>query len=396
MCLRCLAAAKGIPSLILWDNRRPFISGETFLLEMQQYPKVQECLSSKNIKWTHQTPRSPWMGGHFERLVRTIKASLASTISKKLLTLEEFVPIVKGAKNIVNSRPLTYQNDDSRDILLTPSQLAWGRDITLMPPLLQPRDPLDSDYDAKETRLQYIMISNALERFRKWWLSESLLSLREKYYNKSADNPHHHLRVGQLVIVKHDNLHRIVWPLGVITAIYPDERQVVRTAEAEECGRRSIHLRDEEEGEEEEHQDNELQADHVNDNADITHHVVGLSREARGQGSPTLADARDRVDPDDASHHESTQHRMPGNSTESFSATSTTERCNAAAAEGDSIIATPYTSPHTPPTSVELQQASSEESEMEVEEASSNRRQPRRAAIRQWELMQELIDDDMV
>ena len=147
------------------------------------------------------------MGGHFERLVRTIKASLASTISKKLLTLEEFVTVVKEAENIVNSRPLTDQSDDSRDILLTPSQLAWGRDITLIPPLLQPGDPLDPDYDVKATRTQYIALSSALERFRKRWLSEYLLSLREKHYNKCADNPQHHLRVGQLDIVKHENLH---------------------------------------------------------------------------------------------------------------------------------------------------------------------------------------------
>ena len=167
MCLRFLTLAKGIPSLILSDNHRTFISGETFLLEMQQYPEVQEYLSSKNIKRKHQTLRSPWMGGHFERLVQTIKASLASAISKKLLTLEEFVTIVKEAENIVNSRPLTYRSDDSRDIPLTPSQLAWGRDITLMPPLLQPGDSLDPHYDAKETRLQYITLSNALERFRK-------------------------------------------------------------------------------------------------------------------------------------------------------------------------------------------------------------------------------------
>ena len=97
-------------------------------------------------------------GRHFERLVQTIKASLASAISKKLLTLEEFQNIVKKAENIVNSRPLTYQRDDSRDIPLTPLQLAWGRDITLMPPLRQSGDPLDPDYDAKETRLQYITL----------------------------------------------------------------------------------------------------------------------------------------------------------------------------------------------------------------------------------------------
>ena len=62
-----------------------------------------------------------------------------------------------------------------------------------MPPLPQPRDPLDPDYNAKETRLQYIMLSNALERFRKRWLSEYLLSVREEQYNKCGDNPHHHL-----------------------------------------------------------------------------------------------------------------------------------------------------------------------------------------------------------
>ena len=180
MCLRCLAASKGVPSLILSDNHKSFIAGETYLLEMQQDPAVQDHLPATNIRWKHQTPRSPWMGEHFERLVWTIKASLATTISRKLFTLEEFTTIVKEAENIVNSWPLTYQSDNSRDIPLTPSQLAWGRDLTLMPPLLQPRDPLDKDYNAKATRAQYVVLSNALERFRKRWHNEYLLSLREK------------------------------------------------------------------------------------------------------------------------------------------------------------------------------------------------------------------------
>ena len=180
------------------------------------------------------------MGGHFERLVRTIKASLATAISRKFLTLEEFRTIVKEAENIVNSRPLTYQSDSTRDVPLSPSQLAWGRDLTLMPPLLQPGDPLDEDYDARATRAQYELLSNALERFRKRWHSEYLLSLREKHYNRCAENPTHHLSVGKLVMVRHDNVHRIEWPLGVITTIYPDDRGVIRTAEVEECGKWSL------------------------------------------------------------------------------------------------------------------------------------------------------------
>ena len=239
-----LTASKGMPSLLLSDNHKTFIAGETFLLEMQQDPAVHDYLSATNIRWKHQTPRSSWMVGHFERLVQTIKASLATAISRKLLTLEEFTTIVKGAENIVNSRPLTYQSDNSRDIPLTPSQLAWGRDLTLMPPLLQPGDPLDEDYDAKATRAQYVVLSNALERFRKCWHNEYLLSLREKHYNLCAENSSHHLRVGQLVMVKHDNIHRIEWPLGVITTVYADERGVIRTVEVEECGRRhNVQLR---------------------------------------------------------------------------------------------------------------------------------------------------------
>ena len=177
MCLKRLAASKGVPSIIMSDNHRAFIAGETFLLEMQQDPAVQDHLSATNIRWKHQTPRSPWMGRHFERLVRTIKASLATAISRKLLTLEEFSTIVKQAENIVNSRPLTHQSDNTRDIPLTPSQLAWGRDLTLMPPLLQPGDHLNEDYDDKATRAQYVVLNNALEHFRKRWHNEYLLSL---------------------------------------------------------------------------------------------------------------------------------------------------------------------------------------------------------------------------
>ena len=96
-----------------------------------------------------------------------IKASLVTAISRKLLTLDEFSTVMREAENIVNSRPLTYQSNFTRDVPLSPSQLACGRDLTLMPPLLQPGDPLDGDHDARATRAQYELLSNALERFRK-------------------------------------------------------------------------------------------------------------------------------------------------------------------------------------------------------------------------------------
>ena len=132
LCLRRLAAAKGIPSLILSDNHKTFISGEKFLLDLQEDEEVQEFLCDHRIQWKHQTPRSPWMGGHFERLVRTIRTCLSSAIARKLYNQDEFTTVVKEVENIVNSRPLTYQANDALDQLLTPSQLLWGRNLTIM------------------------------------------------------------------------------------------------------------------------------------------------------------------------------------------------------------------------------------------------------------------------
>ena len=81
LCLRRLAAAKGMPSVILSNNHRIFISGEKFLLDLQEDDIVKEFPQSHRIQWRHQTPRSPWMGGHFEQLVRTIKTSLSAAIA---------------------------------------------------------------------------------------------------------------------------------------------------------------------------------------------------------------------------------------------------------------------------------------------------------------------------
>ena len=60
-------------------------------------------------------------------------------------------------------------------------------------------------------------------------------------------------------MICHENLHRYEWPLGKVTRIFHDPSGIVRTAEAEEGGRRSLcpvtflvplelHCHDEEDG----------------------------------------------------------------------------------------------------------------------------------------------------
>ena len=146
-------------------------------------------------------------------------------------------------------------------------------------------------------------------------------------------------------MVKHDNLHRIEWPVGVITAVYPDEKGVIRTAEVEECGRRSIRsvtflvpL------ELDCHQEDDvirqrLCDDRRGDEDDIenVYSPVNSTSEAGGLGSPTTtADAKELGILHDASLLESTSHHTPGSSQASCSTTGTTPLCNITT-EGDTV-----------------------------------------------------------
>ena len=136
-------------------------------------------------------------------------------------------------------RPLTYQSNDTRDQPLTHSQLLWGRDISIMPPFLQP-DTNDSTTEAKELRHRNYLLSNAVDRFRKHWSSKYLTSQREKHINYCAEKPTHQLKPGSLVMVRHTNLHRYEWPLGEVVRVFPDPHWIIRSVEVEGGGKVSL------------------------------------------------------------------------------------------------------------------------------------------------------------
>ena len=209
-------------------------------------------------------------------------------------------------------------------------------------------------------------------------------------------------------MVRHDNVHRIEWPLGVITAIYSDEKGVIRTAEVEECGRRSLrpvsylvpleldcHHEDAELRQcLRENQRNEEEDDDDNDAAAVTMDVDSIS-EAEDQGSPIVsADAQGGTFPLDVSSSGPTlHHRTSGSSGASGLATGTTTGCNT-----NTNAATPITtSPSLPPHNlVFTQPTKGEESNAGRGEASTSQRQPRQAALKQRELLRRLLKDDQL
>ena len=255
------------------------------------------------------------------------------------------------------------------------------------------------------------MLSNALERFRKRWLTEYLLSLRKKHYNKCAEDLTHHLRVGQLVMVRHDNVHRIEWPLGVITATFPDEKGVIRTAEVEECGRRTLRpvtflvpleldcrhenddIRqsrsdDDERGNDNDDDDDDVyRADGINDDATST--VDNLNEAVEQMSSNSTAGTKGESLLHNASFYESTDHRASGSSRASGLANGTTPWCT------NSTTSPSTTSPYLLPT-VQIQTPMGEERNTGMGEATTSQRQPRRAALKQRELLKRLMEDEQL
>ena len=81
--------------------------------------------------WNHHpggVESSPWWGGFWERLIKSIKRSLNRIIVRASVNYEELLIIMIEIEAIMNSRPLTYIGNEV-DEILTPGHLLMGKRI---------------------------------------------------------------------------------------------------------------------------------------------------------------------------------------------------------------------------------------------------------------------------
>ncbi|KRY46994.1 hypothetical protein T03_8777 [Trichinella britovi] len=220
------------PENIQSDNFRSFKAAASELRQLWRHvdvDRVQRELVGHRIHWKFITERAPWMGGYWERLVRSIKESLRKILRKALLDEEELRTTLCEVEASLNARPLTLVWDEHHERHpLSPFQLLTGRAYVDFP-AVEAHDPewqpVGSGPPQWSHRWRYRQ--QLLTRWWRSWRREYLSELMQRQkWRSSPAGP----EVNDLVLILEDNIPRAQCPIGVITELHLGSDGIARSA----------------------------------------------------------------------------------------------------------------------------------------------------------------------
>ena len=218
--LRCFIARRGNVKNIRSDNGTNFIGAEKELeaaINEIDKEKVMTEIIKKGIhfSWKFNPPSSPWMGGAWESLIKSVKRSLKAITLDRIFTEEALYTFLCEVESLLNKRPVTPSSDDINDCeALTPNHLILGDSSSNNPPYKCQNDEI-------YYRKKWCAVQGAANMFSNQWRNEYLPTLiqRRKWYRNSKN-----LKFGDLVIIQSENI-----PLGRVIETYPGKNDIVRT-----------------------------------------------------------------------------------------------------------------------------------------------------------------------
>ena len=136
------------------------------------------------------------------------------------------VTVVTAIEGCLNSRPLTYLNEENVYDLLTPNHLVYGRDINADQITSYNNDVLE--INGEQMRGNVSTFRNIINHFLKRSMRDYALALQERHsYQRRKSNNTYVLKVNDIVLVKSDNAPRLSWRKGKVEElIYGDDQLV--------------------------------------------------------------------------------------------------------------------------------------------------------------------------
>lgn len=155
----------------------------------------------------------------WEAAIKQAKHHLKRIIGDANVTYEEMSTLLTQIEACLNSRPLCPVSEDPLDnFILTPAHFLIQDTLTAIP-----EPDLQQHKVSKLSRWQYIQ--RLTQQFWKKWSQQYLneLQKRVKWRTKSRN-----LKIGDVVILKDDNLPPLKWSIGRITEVHPGSDHIVR------------------------------------------------------------------------------------------------------------------------------------------------------------------------
>lgn len=194
---------RGVPAIIVHDNFKTFRSKE-----------VQRFLACIGVNQRFILPASPWWGGFYERLVKTVKMSLKKTLGRSFISFEDLRTMLCEVESVINSRPLHYVSDDDLLNSLTPNHLIYGRDISKRCHSSKYKLP---EYNLNDAKRKVRYIERLLKSVWKQFSNNYLHELRQNnLYRKQKTNDNQSLSLGEVVLIHGGLLPRAEWKMARI------------------------------------------------------------------------------------------------------------------------------------------------------------------------------------
>lgn len=226
MALRRMAARRGWPATLYSDNGTNFKGADIELRKAyaEWLPELTRLAMNYETRWKFIAPGAPNQGGAWERLVRSVKSALTTTLRERAPKEETLITLLAEAEHAVNSRPLTHVSvhpDDPE--ALTPNHFLLGSSSGL------PYTGVCNEADRRTWRTAQALADSFWQR----WLQEYLPTLVPRL---DQHGRHEAVNNGDLVIIADPLLPRNVWPRGIVTHTYPGPDGIIRIVDVQTKG----------------------------------------------------------------------------------------------------------------------------------------------------------------
>lgn len=234
--IMCLWSAHGPVHQFISDHGTNFIGTANIFKSEQQklidfLHKSNQQLANrlakkKSISWKFLPVQSPWFGAFYERLIGTVKRSIAEAIKDRRMTKTEFNIALQDAAHRINCRPLTHNPVDTEDEeVLTPHHLAKGRSGWPLIPSVQGLQSVPDPWsDKSQYRRGRLLAHEITKKFTNYYLPT--LTKRTKWFKDFKP-----IKVGDLVLLIDPNRTREAWERARVINIYQSKDGNSRVAD---------------------------------------------------------------------------------------------------------------------------------------------------------------------